>query len=180
MPRDAHAAGQCLHNNIVSRAVGHWSAIAESRQRAVDDLRINLLDVFEVEFKLGANARPKILDNDVRPFDQLEQLRAIFLRLQIDDDRTLAAIHRLVVQAHIRIVEMREMPGLVALCRLYLDHLCTKIGQHHRAQRASQHTGKIDDALPRQRTRCSYTSYHVFHFPVNFGGRFSRKERTPS
>src|SRR6478609_883008 len=86
---------------VVGRPVAHWARLAEARNRAINELRIALHQSGRIEFHLGGDPRPEILDNDVGFRDKAIDDRARLWILQIERDRALAGVVRDEGPAHV-------------------------------------------------------------------------------
>ena len=113
---------------------------------------------WEARGKVGLIAQPpflhraglEVLNNDVGVFQQAQQHLPPLLAPQIKRDALLVAVHPEVI-ARIAIQEWRPpTAGFIALRRLDLDHFGAVIGQNHRAIRATQNTGEVDDFQARK------------------------------
>src|SRR5438477_414263 len=67
--------------------------------------------------------------------------------------------------AHARHRTDRDVPGIVALGRLYLDHICAHVGHNLSAIGSHDHRGKIDHAQAGQRPGALRGVTHIVLLP---------------
>src|SRR4051812_20013380 len=135
---------------IIGGLLAPYAVLAESRDRAVDQPRINLQQRLVTEPQRLERARPIVLDQDIGAGDQLlEDLAAGFL-LQIQGDRPLVRPLGQEGGAHVATVERPVGAPLTALVGLVRMLDLDDIGAEHRqlvgGKRPRQHMGDIDDA----------------------------------
>src|SRR3954470_2675387 len=92
---EVHEAADALRHQVVARARRVRAGLAESRHRAIDQPRVHFLErlVIEAEFLQAADL--EILDQDVRLRRELAHDALAVLALEIEFDRTLAAVGRM-------------------------------------------------------------------------------------
>ena len=114
----------------------------EALQRAIDQPRIDLLEILGPQPALGHRARREILDHHVGRLQQLHQHRPALGRIGVEREALLVAIE----VAEEAAAEAAQLARAIAVDRLDLDHLGAEIGQDHAAGRPEDGVGELDDA----------------------------------
>src|SRR5215831_4078988 len=121
-----------------------------SRDRTVDDRGIELGHRRIVEPEPRHDARPKLLDDDIRAFDQGLQPGPFSSVFEVDGDAALAAIEQRKASAVVPPFGGTAAHLLTAR-RLDLDHLRARLGQQQRRQRPRQQGREVEDEQPFKR-----------------------------
>ena len=147
LARDAHQAGERLHDDVVAGSRGGLGCgRSERRQRARDQPRLRLAEVVEPQPEPLHQSRPEVLDHDVGRGDEPSDEGHAFGRAQIGRHRALVAVQREEVGGVVPGERRSPVPRVVALARaLDLDHVRAQVGEDHGAQRAGQDAGEVDD-----------------------------------
>ncbi len=144
--RDAHHAAHALDDQIVGGSVAVGSGLAEARRGAVDEFRVQGREVGVAQAEARHHAGLEVLDEHVGFLRQTPQDLLPAGILQVERDALLPAVDAHEIGAF-RTDKRAEGPGVVALPRpLNLDHLGAEIGEHHRAERAGEDAGEVEDA----------------------------------
>src|SRR5439155_1293987 len=155
---DAHHPAHALDHEVVAGALAVRAGLAEARDRAVDEARIDLLQVFVGKAVAREVAELVVLDEHVR---DLRELARELLPLGLGDverDRFLAAVGRGVVGRVLAVAPVPVLhPGrtesarVVARARtLDLDHVGAEIGEVLPRPGAGEHARKIEYADVRE------------------------------
>src|SRR5262249_54834866 len=122
------------------------AALAEARDRAVDEPWVLLPERLEAEAQSLHGARPEILQHDVGPGDEPVENGLALRRLQVQREALLAAVHRHEVRG-LAARERWPAARVVALAGLLdLEDLGAHVAQRHRAEWPREHAGEVDDA----------------------------------
>src|SRR6185437_6573910 len=89
---DTGKAGQRLDERVINRLLGERTFFAEAADRYVDDVGGERADGGLAEPHAIDHAAPEVLNEDVGRGDQLAEDRGALVRLQVEDDGTLAAV----------------------------------------------------------------------------------------
>ena len=123
----------------------------------VDNFRIDFTDAFVVNAQALDDAGAVVLNDDVSGLDEFVKSLFARLRLQVQHQRTLVAVH--VEKAHaVRALHLEPHGAacLVPLRRLNLDHVGAQVGQQHAGKRPSHDLADVEhaDTLQRQGHGC--------------------------
>jgi hypothetical protein len=159
LTRDRHKPTHTLDQKIVSRPRGIGTGLTESGNRAIDKLRIAILQVVIGKFVSRKIARLEVLDKRVRVHRHPANKFRPFRLRYIETNRPLVAIGSHVIGTFSRLVarivfnkRRRKFTRIIASARpLNLDHVGTKVTQHLRAGGARKNAGQIDNGNARQR-----------------------------
>ena len=98
-------------------------------------------------------ARPEILGHDIGRADQLAQHLAPGIRLQVNGNPALVAVHHHESGGLAAYYGRRYFAGVVAVRRaLNLYHVSAHVGEHEAAYRSCHHVTELDNAHSRERT----------------------------
>ena len=158
LPRHAHQAAQRLNREVVTRARGIGSALAESRDRAVDEAWIELPQALMVQTVPGQVADLVVLEEHVGLGGETPDDVASFRGGEIDGERPLAAIGAQVVRrfagvAAGRVTQVGRSPVPRVVARagpLDLDHLGAQVGQDLARPGPREHARAVQDAELRE------------------------------
>ena len=114
----------------------------EALQCAIDEARVDLLQVRRPKLALGHRTWREILDQHIGLFEQLHQDLTALGRIGIERQALLVAIE----VAEEAGAEAAQLARAVAVDRLDLDHLGPEVGQDHAAGRPQDRVGEFDDA----------------------------------
>ena len=142
--RRAGHVGKPAHHlhDLVERRPLLVGAGQEALQRAVDQPRIDLLQMLGPQPALAHRARREVLDHHVGRLQQLHQHRPALGRVGIEREALLVAVE----VAEEAAAEALQLARAVAVDRLDLDHLGAEVGQDHAAGRTEDGVGELDDA----------------------------------
>src|SRR5439155_10111902 len=122
-----------LGDPVEAAALPIGTGLAESRDRAVDDTRVDRAHVVVAEPEAGRRARAEVLQDDVGPGRQREPDRPAGGRLQVERDASLVAVvghEGRALAADLR----RYRARVVADARpLELDHVGAEVAEQHGA-----------------------------------------------
>ena len=142
----AHRPAHRLCHVLVCLEIGIRARRAEALDRAHDELRIDLVDLFPREAEPLEDAGAEVLHHDVGLLQQVDEHLLALGRLHVDDDRALVAIeHREVERVGVRHVAQLPARG-IALGRLELDHVGAHPREQLRARRARLHMRHVENA----------------------------------
>src|SRR6058998_3525744 len=148
---DVHDAALALHDEVVAGAMRFGPRLAEARDRAVHEARIEAAQCLEAHAEPFHRAGAEVLDDDVALAREAPQNVQALAGLEVERDALLAAVDRHEVRGLAR-HKRRPFPRVVALAPLLdLDDLGAHVGQHHRAERSSEDACEIEhpDAVER-------------------------------
>ncbi len=151
-----HDAGGRLDHVIVGGLLPARAVLAESRERRIDEARVDLRQVLVAEAQRVERAGAIVLDEHVGCRDQLLQDFAAAFGLEIERDRALVRGLREKARAHLAVIQFLVGARRAALVRIVrivdLDH----VGAEHRQligrERPRQHVRHVDDADTLERT----------------------------
>ena len=134
---DVHPSGNGVDDALVGADAGVGAGGAEAGDVGVDEAGVAGGQALVVHAETGGDAGTEARDDDVGGAGEALGVGAPFLRLEIEDDATLAAVpHEGGV----------VLAAGVALRRLDFDDLGAGVGQNHGGQGASEATGEVDDS----------------------------------
>ena len=157
---DAHQPGHPLDHEVVAGPLAVRAGLAEAGDRAVDEPRVDLLQVVVAEPVAGEVAELVVLEQHVATRRELAHHALPGGLREIDGDRLLAPVgagevRRLGRLLAARILQPRraERARVVPLLRtLDLDHLRAEVGEVLPGPRRGEHAREIEDADVGQRT----------------------------
>ena len=134
----------------------------------IDDMRIDLRHFLVAEAQPRHRVGADVVDEDVGGRDQRAQLLAVCLRLQVEHDRALVAVHGHEQRAHVLGFGVLGAVALaVAAGVLDLDHVRAQIAQRLRRIGPEDELGQVEHADTVQRPLL------VGHGETSFDGRNS-------
>src|SRR5689334_4796938 len=96
---EIHHSRLALRDNVVAGPVAVRAGVAEAGNRTINGARIHLGNSLIAEAKLVENAGPEVLDDDIRPLDELPQNALSVFGLEIESQTFLVSIDRHKVSA---------------------------------------------------------------------------------
>ena len=145
-----HDAGGGLDDMVVGGLRAARPALAERRERGIDQPRIDRRKRLVAEAQRLERAGPVILHEHVGGGDQLFQNFAVLFLLQVERDRALVGALRQERRAHVAAVEFLVGAGAAALVGIVGMLDLDDVGAQHRQligrERPGQHMGDVDDA----------------------------------
>ena len=133
--RAAHEPGHRLDDEIVSGDVRERPALAEARDRAMDEPRIDRPGARVVDAEPRRDAGPERFDRHVAPAQQaLGHLLARVGR-EVERDAALVAVGRVEVDAAVAVAGMVVPARIADAGLLDLDHVRAQLAQHHGGER---------------------------------------------
>ena len=158
--RDRHQAADRLHDEVVA-GLGRVRAVrAEARDREVHEVGVDRRQGGVVEPEPREPADAVVLDQDVGLGQEAAKDAAAGLRLEVEADRALVAVHGQEVGRGLRagrlVTDPRRAPAArrVALRRLDLDDVRAEVAQDHRAIGPREDRRAIRDADPGEGSQC--------------------------
>lgn len=138
----AEGAGDGDVRDVVSGAGGERAVLAPAGHPSVDQLRVAGQALPGPDAETLGDARAVALDEDVGPFDQVEDAAGAVLGLQVDQYGALVAVGQVV----------RGVDGQArAAGAVDPDHIGAEVGQEHRGERAGPDPRQLDHAHPGER-----------------------------
>src|SRR2546427_794434 len=145
-PGDVHDPRLGLHDEVVAGAVRLRPRLAEARDRAVDEPRVEPGERPVAKPELLHGPGPKVLEEDVALPDERPEDRLALRGLEVQGDALLVAVDGHEIR-RLAAREGRPAPRVVALPRPFeLDDLSAHVAQHHRAEGPGEDAGEIQDA----------------------------------
>jgi hypothetical protein len=142
---DAHEPAHRLHHEVVPEQFGACGG-AETGDRAVDDARVDGLDLFVAQTETFQRSGAVVLHEHVCARGQLQGKCAIGRCSQIEGDTELGAVDALEVRRAARGPGRAPGAGVVAGAWSFdLDHGGPEVGKVHGAQRPGKHTAEVRD-----------------------------------
>ncbi len=129
MPREA------LDHRIVDPALRVGPVVAVAADRAVDDVRVDRADLGLAEPQTLHRAGAEILYEDIRLGGELLHDLATLFFLDVDRDRSFAAVCVGVERRDSTAKEVRHAGDVARPRRLHLHHAGALVGQHHGCER---------------------------------------------
>ena len=148
---DAHHAAVSLHDGLVAGLVLQGPALAESRDGAVDEPRVQGGQLLVAEAHALHRPRPEVLDQHVGLARHSAQDLRAFLRLEVQGYATLVPIER---EKRRRLSPLARHPGarlVTAVDALYLCNVGAHVGEEHGAVGSGQDPREIEDLHPVER-----------------------------
>ena len=153
LARDRHDAAHALDHEVIAGALRIRAGLAEARERAVDEARVDGLEALIVEAIFLEAADLEVLHDDVGLRGKLaDQLLALSTR-HVDLHRPLAAVGGEeiggIAFAAIRVGDEGRAPAarVVTFARLlHLDHLRAEVGKDLRGPWPREHAAQVEDA----------------------------------
>jgi hypothetical protein len=149
-----------LRHQVVAGPLRIRTGLAEAGDRAIDQPRVVGRQALIVEAEFGEPADLEILDQHVRARGKLAHDAAALLALEVELDRSLAAVGGVEIgSAEVAAAgggDERRSPaaGVVAgALALDLDHIGAEVGQDLPGPRPGQDAGELQHAQAGQRTR---------------------------
>ena len=130
-----HQPAHRLAQRIEGRAVAIGAVLAEARDRAEDDVRLQLAQPFVAEAHLVHDPGAEILQDDVGGLDQRGEDLLAALVAQIEAEAFLAAVVDREIDA-LAAHQRRRLAGFLAAQLFDLDDLGAEVGEDHAAARA--------------------------------------------
>ena len=158
---DRHQPAHALRDLVEARPVLVGPVLAEARDAAVDDARIDLLQVLVVDAEPALHVGAEVLDHDVGLLHHLEERGAAFLGLQVERHAPLVAVQVLEVGAL-----ARTAGGVAALLvrrHLDLDDVGAPVRELAHAGGAGADTGQVEDREARKGLGCFGNSHRKGH-----------------
>src|SRR3989454_178043 len=140
---DRHEAAHALGDLVVARAIAVRARLAEARDAAVHEARVDLAQRLVVDAEAVLDVRAVVLDEDVSPRGQaLEDLDATRV-LEVERDRALVAV---------QVLKIESVAGEVVLALvLHLDHLRAHLGELPDARRSGARAREVDQRVRLER-----------------------------
>ncbi len=144
---DGHEPRLGLDHQVVARPLGFGARAVVARHRAIDQIRLDGLELLVAQAQFLGATGLEVLDHHVALRQQAVDDLHAFGRLQIHRDGPLVAVHAVVVgglglaDAHAPVAGVVAPAGV-----LHLDDIGTKVGQHLAAQRAGEHAREVEHA----------------------------------
>ncbi len=171
---DAHEATHRLGDEVEGRAVAIGAADAEAGDVAIDEVGLELFQPRRAEPHLVEDAGAVILDQHIALADQPRQHLAPLGRAQIEGDRPLVAVIGGEIPAQ-PVAYGALMAHRIALAgRFHLDDVGAHIGEQHRAERAGEDAGEVENANSAQGQDGLPIDYRCFWSPP-IGGKKARR-----
>ena len=126
--------GQRLGDQVVGGAPGVRAAAAEGRHADHHAVGVGGAHAVAVEGEAAGPLGQAVVNEPVRPGDQLATGAPARLALQVEGHGALAAVERVEVPA-LALGERVVAAPLISLRRLDLDHVRTQVGQQHGRER---------------------------------------------
>ena len=131
---------------IVGRDIGSRTVLAVTRQRTIDEPRIDFFQRLVTEPEALHDAGTELLDDDVGAFDERRQLLHCAGRLEIDRDAALSPVQKREIDA-VGAEPGRVRAHLIAAAgALDLDHFRAGLGEDQRCKRAGKQRAEVEDA----------------------------------
>ena len=140
---DRHQPAHALRDLVDAGTRRVGAGLAEARDRAVDDLRIDLLDRLVVDLEAVLHVGAVVLDDHVGLLRELHEDRVAFLALEVERDRLLVAVQVLEVEAVAAAAHGVGAAGFGR--RLDLDHLRAPVGELAHRRRAGAMCREIEN-----------------------------------
>ena len=137
---EAEDAGEREVVHVVGGVVAVGPVLAETRERAVDQPRVDRGEGRPVAPEARHHARPKALEDDVRRRRQAVEERPALRGLEVESDAPLVAVDEREGRPP-RVLDRR-------LRRLDLDDVGAHVGEEHRAELARRHPHQLEDPDP--------------------------------
>ncbi len=177
---DGQQAGATLDDHVVGRSVGVGPRIPEAGAGDVHQPLVEGAEPPVVEPQPRQHARAEALDQHVGRPKQIGEYLAPGLVLEVQRDRTLAAVEADEVAGSAAGQERAEPARVVAPRRLDLDDLGAQIAQDHVRERPGEHPRHVDDDDPGQRHAVGRAHPSVVRSnPPRSAGRTLRRGRSP-
>ena len=142
-PGGAHESAHRLRDDVVSRLLAVPSGVAEPGDAPVDDLRIDLFQVFVSEPELFHRSGAEIFEDDVGLLHHLQEHRLPLRVLEVQRDALLVPVQVHVVRA-LAVLEGPHLSFVGSFFRVFdLDDVRPHVRKHHGAEGPRQNPGQI-------------------------------------
>ena len=174
--RHAHDARDGLEDRVEPHAVAVGAALAEARERAVDDSGVHRAGVLKAQAEFGQLAGRHVLDDGVRLPRQGAHGVPARARLHVDGDALFRAVVRIkIILVLFPVLVTGDAARVVAEAGpLNLHHLGPHVGQHGGAERPRDDLGEIQHPETAQWRR----SLRFSHLPLNGWRRRDEEHKT--
>ena len=161
---EIHDARLALHDEIVAGARGLGAALAEARDGAVDQARVQLAKGVVAEAQPRHGAGPEVLQHHVGLGHEPTEDGLSVGRFHVEGQALLVAVDGEKVR-RLAAGEGRPAARVVPLARfLDLDDLRPHVPQDHRAERAGEHARQVEHADARERRPSSASFLSLPHW----------------
>lgn len=143
--------GGSLDQIVISGLGGIGPVLAKAEHTGIDEARVDRVDDVIAELKPRHRLRTDVVDENVGIPHQPQHGITPRRLLQIEADRTLAAVGVEKHRAHAGVAHRADQAGDVAVQRLHLDHVGTVVAEHLGRVGPHQHGGHVDDLDALQR-----------------------------
>ena len=144
-----HQPAQALRDLVHPAPVGIGPGLAEARDGAVDDPRVDRANGLVIDAEAMLHVGPHVLDDDVRVPGQTQEEVAPLGCFQVDPDRTLAPVQILEIAA---VAGPDQIAGrLVRLAPLDPEHIGAPVRQLAHGERTRPRMGEVEHPEPRER-----------------------------
>ena len=160
---EVHEAAVSLDDEVVAGLVGHGAGAPVAGDGAIDDVRVDFLDVVVAEAHAGQGAGAEALDHHVGVSGEFfDDVQALF-GLEIDGEAALVAVEGEELRAF-AVPDGGPLAGFVAVVGFFdFDDVGAHVGEVLSAKGAGQGAGKVNDLDVVQRLRHRF-SPHFFRF----------------
>jgi hypothetical protein len=159
---DRHQPAHALRDLVKTGPVLVGAVLAEPRDAAVDDARIDLLEVVVVDLEPPLHVGPEILNHDVGLLHHPQERGAALLALQVEGHAPLVAVQILEVGPFSRTAG--RVAALLVGRHFDLDDIRAPIGELTHAGRSGADPCQIEHGEAGKCLR-SFTKWHVWTAP---------------
>ncbi len=152
----AQESRQCLRHRVVTRTIHIWAIGTETADRAIHELRVQLLQALRAGAEPIRRARPEILDEHIGFADQRVEQRAIAGLLHVQREAALVAVVGLEVR---RVVAALVGAVRIAIRAFHLDDVGAEIREHHAGAGTGDERALLHDAHALQYIQSFHPSF---------------------
>ncbi len=150
-----HNATHALDQEIITRTFCIRPGVAETRDRAIDEARIDRLQAFVVEAVFIKSTELKVLNHHIRIGNELAYKLPALISAKIGNDRLLATIAGVEIGCRLFTFHVDKwrapFAGIITLRAFNLDNIRAKVGQRLPDPWARQNAGQFNDFQTRKR-----------------------------
>ncbi len=143
---DAHQPAQSRHHDVVACPIAVWPRCAIASYRAVDQARVQGVQILVGKAEPGHHPGPEALNEHVGPGRQLPRQRRTAAVPEIECETPLVAVQSHEVRRLAPDEGRAERTAVIAdTGPLHLDDVCPEISEKHRAIGTGNNSAEVDD-----------------------------------
>src|SRR3954453_1867675 len=157
-----HQAGIGLQHRVHRRALGERPALAEARDRDIEDPRLARRDLLIVEAEAMDDLGAEALEEDVGALQQPPHDLLAGVGLEVDGETALSQIADDREGRMAGVADAQRARPVAVAQALDLDHVGAVLGEQHGAVRSGDPLAEIDDLEAREGRIVAHGSPYIF------------------